>query len=56
MKCQNLFSKCKLSPMETTCMKCQNLFSGKKKKNIVDLLSPELAQREVKANSFSYSS
>ena len=30
------------------CMKCQILFSGKKKKNIVDLLSTEFAQRVVK--------
>ena len=30
-------------------MKCQNLFSGKKnKKNIINLLSAELAQRVVK--------
>ena len=35
---------CKLSPMETICMKCQILFSRKNKKNIVNLLSAELAQ------------
>ena len=29
-------------------MKCQILFSGKNKKNITDLSSPELAQRVVK--------
>ena len=29
-------------------MKCQILFSGKNKKNIISLLSAELAQREVK--------
>ena len=29
-------------------MKCQNLFSGKKRKNIINLLSPELAQRMLK--------
>ena len=29
-------------------MKCQNLFSGKNKKNLINLLSAELAQRVVK--------
>ena len=29
-------------------MKCQILFSGKNKKNIINLLSAELAQRVVK--------
>ena len=29
-------------------MKCQILFSGKNKKNIIDLLSAELARRVVK--------
>ena len=38
---------CKLSPMETICMKCQSLFSGKSKKNIINLLSAEFAQRDV---------
>ena len=36
---------CKLSPKETVCMKCQSLFSGENMKNIVNLLSAELAQR-----------
>ena len=31
-------------------MKCQILFSGKIKKNIISLLSAELAQRMVKVN------
>ena len=35
-------------PMETICKKCQILFSGKNKKNIVNLLSAELALRVVK--------
>ena len=43
MKCQILFFL-----METICMKCQILFSGKNKKNIINLSSAELAQREVK--------
>ena len=34
---------CKLSPMETICMKCQILLTGKKKKNIINLSSAELA-------------
>ena len=37
--------------METICMKCQILFSGKNKKNIINLLSAENAQRVVKVNS-----
>ena len=37
---------CKLS--ETICMKYQTLFSGKKKKNITNLSSAELAKRVVK--------
>ena len=50
MKCQNLFSAkiSKISLLETICMKSQNLFSGKNKKNISNLSSPELAQRVVK--------
>ena len=28
-------------------MKCQSLFSGKSKKNIINLLSAEFAQRDV---------
>ena len=32
-------------------MKCQILISGKYKKNIINLLSAELAQRKVKVNS-----
>ena len=32
-------------------MKCQILFSGKNKKNIINLLSAENAQRVVKVNS-----
>ena len=31
-------------------MKCQNLFSRKNKKNIINVLSAELAQRVVKVN------
>ena len=38
---------CKLSPVETVCMKHQILISGKNRKNI-NLLSAELAQREIK--------
>ena len=34
--------------MEALCMKCQILFSGENEKNIINLLSAELAQREVK--------
>ena len=34
--------------METICMKCQIPFSGKNKKNIINLLSAELAQRVLK--------
>ena len=30
-------------------MKCQSLFSGQNKKNIINLLSAELAQRECTA-------
>ena len=41
---------CKLSLMETICMKCQNWFSRKSRKNIINLLSAELAQRMVKVN------
>ena len=33
-------------------MKCQILFSGKNKKNIINLLSDELAQRELKVKIF----
>ena len=33
--------------METIRMKCPNLFSGKNKKNTVNLLSTEFAQRMV---------
>ena len=43
----------KFLEMETLCMKCQILFSGKKKKkkkNIINLSSAELAQRVVKVN------
>ena len=35
--------------METICMKCQILFSGKNKKNIINLLCAEFAQRVVKS-------
>ena len=31
-------------------MKCQILFAGKNKKNIINLLSAELAQRVIKVN------
>ena len=42
---------CLLRPEETICMKCQSLFSGiYKKKNIINLLSAEFAQRVVKVN------
>ena len=37
-------------PLETICRKCQNLFSGKTKKNIINLLSAELAKRVMKVN------
>ena len=37
--------------VETICLKRQILFSGKNKKNLVNLLSAELAQRVVKVNS-----
>ena len=36
--------------MEIICIKCQILFSGKNKKNIINLLSAELAQRVIKVN------
>ena len=45
-------SSCKLSPKETICMKCKILFSGKNKKNIINLLSAENAQRVVKVNTY----
>ena len=35
---------------DTICMKCQILFSGKNQKNIVNMLSAELAQSMVKGN------
>ena len=38
---------CALSPIETIGMKCQIVFSRKNKKNIINLWSTELAQREV---------
>ena len=41
---------CKLSQMETICMNGQILFSGKNKKNIINLLSAELAQRLTMVN------
>ena len=41
-------SSFKLSPLETIWMKCQILFSGKKKENIINLSSAELAKRELK--------
>ena len=34
----------KLSPKETICMKCLILFPGKSKKNILNLLSAEIAR------------
>ena len=34
-------------------MKCQSLFSGKNKKNIINILSAEFAQRVVIVNMFS---
>ena len=39
---------CKLSPLETICMIYQILFSWKTKKNNINLLSAELAQRVTK--------
>ena len=36
--------------LQTICMKSRNLFSGKNKKNIINLLSAEIAQRVVKVN------
>ena len=39
---------CKLSPMETICMKFQILFSGKKRKNITNVSSAELARTVAK--------
>ena len=36
--------------MKTISMKCQILFSGENKKNIINLLSAELAKRVVKIN------
>ena len=35
---------------ETICMKCPILFSGKIRKNILNLLSAELARRVVNVN------
>ena len=56
LKCFSYFSQktgfdisCKLSPLETICMNCQILFSGKTRKNIISLVSAELAKRVVKA-------
>ena len=43
---------CKLSPMETICMKCTIPISGKNKKNIIKLLSAELAQRVAQVKSY----
>ena len=39
---------CKLSPMETICMKFQIPFSGKNKKNVINLLSAELAKTVIR--------
>ena len=39
---------CKLSPLETICMECQILFPEKNKKNIINFLSANFAQRAVK--------
>ena len=39
---------CKLSPLETICMECQILFAGKNKKNIINFLFANFAQRAVK--------
>ena len=39
----------KMSPFEKVCMKFLNLFC-RKKKSIINLLSAELAQREVEVN------
>ena len=41
---------CKLCPKETICMKCQSLILRKKKNNIINLSSAELALRVAKAN------
>ena len=35
-------------------MKCQILFSGENKKNVINLLSAELAQRVAKDNRFNF--
>ena len=46
---------CRLSALETICMKYQILFSTKNKKNIINLLPVEYAQRVVKVKSlYSY--
>ena len=37
------------TPLETVCIECQHLLSGKNKKNIINLPSPEFAQRVVMA-------
>ena len=39
---------CELSPLETIRMKYQSIFSRKNKKNIINLLPAEYAQRVVK--------
>ena len=42
-------TECDISyKLETICMKCHILFSGKSKKNVINLLSAELAKRVVK--------
>ena len=43
-------NSCKLLPKGTIYMKCQSLFSGKRKENIISLLSAELTQRVVMVN------
>ena len=37
-----------MSPQETICIKYQILFSGKNEKNIINLLSAEFAQINIK--------
>ena len=39
---------------ETICMYCQIMFSGKNKKNITNLSSAELTQRDVKVKVYGH--
>ena len=50
----SFYISCKVSSLETICIKCQSLFSGKnKKKNSINLSSPEFVQIVVKVNKYS---